>query len=382
MEPSIVQPVKKDHAPRKLVITSVVVSVLCSLLLMLAVGSVLFATGTLRFGGSELQREVVASEGELIADLAAKVGPSVVSIRTSQSAPTVNDLFGSSRVVEGAGTGIILNTDGLVLTNKHVIPEGTTKVTVTLADGTKYDDVEVVGRDPLNDLAFVKIKNPKNLVPAKLGDSNSVRTGGKVLAIGNALGEFQNTVTSGIISGVGRPIEASDGNGATEQLTNLFQTDAAINPGNSGGPLVNFSGEVIGVNTAVAAEAQGVGFAIPINEAKSLIESVEQTGKISRPYLGVRYVMLTPDIAKQLDIDETEGAYVGERSIVADSPAQKAGLKSGDVIIKVNDTKLTQTSPLASVIGQHKVGEEVTLTVMRGGKEVQLKATLEEAPAA
>ncbi len=294
----------------------------------------------------------------------------------------MNDLFGSSRVVEGAGTGIILNTDGLVLTNKHVIPEGTTKVTVTLADGTKYDDVEVVGRDPLNDLAFVKIKNPKNLVPAKLGDSNSVRTGGKVLAIGNALGEFQNTVTSGIISGVGRPIEASDGNGATEQLTNLFQTDAAINPGNSGGPLVNFSGEVIGVNTAVAAEAQGVGFAIPINEAKSLIESVEQTGKISRPYLGVRYVMLTPDIAKQLDIDETEGAYVGERSIVADSPAQKAGLKSGDVIIKVNDTKLTQTSPLASVIGQHKVGEEVTLTVMRGGKEVQLKATLEEAPAA
>mgnify|MGYP000884197133 FL=1 len=330
------------------------------------------------------KRQTVVQEGEVIEDVAQKMGPSVVSIVTEQQS-TINSLFYGARTQtsKAAGTGLILDENGLILTNKHVVPEGTSAVEVVTSNGVSYKDVQIIGRDPLNDLAVLKVSNPKNFSPARLGDSEKVRTGQKVIAIGNALGQFQNTVTSGIISGMGRPIEAGDESGSSsEQLTNLFQTDAAINSGNSGGPLLNFNGEVIGINTAIAQDAENIGFAIPINEAKGIIESVKTSGKLSRPYIGVKYSSLNTSIAKQLNISVTKGAYIDtdSGSVVSGSPAEKAGLKGGDVITKVNDITLSDTISLTSAVGRFKVGDDVTLTVVRDGKTIELKVKLVEAP--
>ncbi len=264
------------------------------------------------------QKEVVLSESQLISQIASDVGPSVVSVNvTGQSTST--DLFGESQPQQqqSAGTGIILSSDGVIVTNRHVVPAGTTSVSVTLSDGTTFNNVQVIGRTSESDsldIAFLKIQNTNghNLVPAQIGDSSSMQVGDRVVAIGNALGQFQNTVTSGIISGYGRTVQASD-QGSTnggENLEDLFQTDASINPGNSGGPLVNSDGQVIGINTAVASDAQGIGFAIPINDVKGLIKTVLSTGKFVQPYLGVRYLSLTNDYAKQLNLSVTRGAYI------------------------------------------------------------------------
>ena len=257
---------------------------------------------------------------------------------------------------------------------------------MTLSDGTTYDNVTVVGRDPRDsvDIAFLKIKDVNNLTPAKLGDSSKVRVGEKVVAIGNALGQFQNTVTTGVISGLSRPIVAGDGSaGGTESLTNLFQTDAAINPGNSGGPLVNVNSEVIGINTAVAGQgAQNIGFAIPIDDVKGLISGVLETGKLQVPYLGVRYIQLDEDIAYEFNLDTTEGAYIwsgrdGAVTILPGSPAEKAGLKEKDIIVKVNDISINQN---VNALSNFRVGEVVTLTVVRDGQEITVPVTLEAAP--
>ncbi len=338
---------------------------------------------------TQVQKEVVDSQSQLISSIAKKVGPSVVSIDvTGQNSQT--DAFGFSRSVQqqSAGTGIILNSDGLIMTNRHVVPAGTGSVSVTLSDGTKLDNVTVVGRtndsDPL-DVAFLQIKDKKGktLIPAVLGDSAKMQVGDMVVAIGNALGQFQNTVTSGIISGYGRSVEAGDQT-SSETLQNLFQTDAAINPGNSGGPLVNSNGEVIGMNTAVAGSAQNIGFAIPINDLNGLIKSVESSGKLVRPYLGVRYVSLTDDIASQLGLSTKRGAYItssnGQPAIVPGSPAEKAGLKEKDIITKVNGTPVDENQSLTSLLGTHSVGDTVTLTIVRDGKEQTVNVKLEAAP--
>lgn len=333
------------------------------------------------------QTQIVSSESDLNATIAKNVSPSVVSINvTSQN--TYNDWFFGlgSTDSESAGTGIIISEDGYIITNKHVIPVNATSVSVTLSDGTVYEDVKVIGRDPRSsvDIAFLKIKDAKGLTPAKLADSSKVRVGEKVVAIGNALGQFQNTVTTGVISGLGRPITAADGTNA-ENLTNLFQTDSAINPGNSGGPLVNVNSEVIGINTAVAGgDAQNIGFAIPINDVKGTIASVLEKGKLEVPYLGIRYVDLTEEIAKQLDLEQTKGAYVyasaNQRAVLQNSPAEKAGLKKGDIITKINDVTLDKNNGLAATVGRFSVGEGVTLKVIRDGKEQTILATLEAAP--
>lgn len=323
-------------------------------------------------------KERVLAEGEVVSSVAKSVSPSVVSIVTEST--STNALFGTA-TQQGAGTGLVISKDGYVLTNKHVIPAGIRSVTVVLADGKTYDKVSVVGRDPINDLAFLKINGVSDLTPAKLGDSSNVNVGQKVVAIGNALGQYRTTVTSGIISGIGRPVTAGDSSGsATESLSNLLQTDAAINPGNSGGPLVNLNDEVIGINTAVAADAQGIGFAIPINDAKGLIDSVLATGKVNRPYIGVRYVMLDPAVAQQLGTSLTAGAYVGpgnQAAVMSGSPAEKAGLRAGDVITKVNGTVLSDTVSLASQVALHRPGDTITLTIMRDNKEIQVKVTLD-----
>lgn len=338
---------------------------------------------------TQVQKEVVDSQSQLISDIAKKVGPSVVSIDvTGQDSQT--NAFGFSQPVQqqSAGTGIILNSDGLIMTNRHVVPAGTSSVSVTLSDGTKLDNVAVVGRtndsDPL-DVAFLQIKDKKGktLTPASLGDSGKMQVGDMVVAIGNALGQFQNTVTSGIISGYGRSVEAGD-QSSSETLQNLFQTDAAINPGNSGGPLVNSNSEVIGMNTAVAGSAQNIGFAIPINDLNGLIKSVESSGKLVRPYLGVRYVSLTDDIATQLGVSTKRGAYItsgnGQPAIVSGSPADKAGLKEKDIITKVNGTPVDENHSLTSLLGTHSVGDTVSLTIVRDGKEQTVNVKLEAAP--
>jgi serine protease Do len=343
-------------------------------------------------GLNQASQQVIASESELISSIAENVGASVVSVNVvAQTRQTDFFGFSSPSQEEGAGTGIIISEDGYIITNRHVVPNGTTSVSVTLSDGTELDDVEVVGRtnenDPL-DVAFLKVKDTKGkkLVAAKLGDSSKVEVGDRVVAIGNALGQFQNSVTTGIISGYGRDVQASDASGNNpETLQNLFQTDAAINQGNSGGPLVNVNGEVIGINTAVAGgEAQNIGFSIPINDAKGLVKSVLEKGKLERPYLGVRYVALTDDYAYQYNLSVKRGAYIapsrGQPSVLPNSPASKAGLQEKDIIIKIDGTNIDEKNSLASLVGRKTVGEDVTLTIIRDGKEQDVKVKLEAAP--
>lgn len=368
------------------------------LLLMLSLGTGFFGgwlgakhqTQTGLGTNSAVNRQVILNESQLISEIAKAVGPSVVSVNVT-STGTATDFFGFGQQIQqaSAGTGFIVSADGVIMTNRHVVPSGSGTVSVTLSDGTELNDVEVLGRtndsDSL-DVAFLKVKDKKGktLVPVKLGDSSKMQVGDKVVAIGNALGQFQNTVTAGIISGFGRSVEAGDASGS-ETLQNLFQTDAAINQGNSGGPLVNINGEVIGMNTAIAGgSAQNIGFAIPIGDIQGLIKSVLATGKLERPYLGVRYVLLNDDYAYQFNLETKRGAYIapstGQSSIISGSPAEKAGLKEKDIITKVDGTAVDQTNSLISLLGKHSVGDEITLTIVRDNKEQTLKAKLEAAP--
>lgn len=327
-------------------------------------------------GNSYDGNKIVTQEEEDIAAVASKVAPSVVSIVTS--AQTMS--FYGAQTQEGAGTGIIVSGDGYVLTNKHVI-QNSQSVAVVTSDGVKHNDVKVIGTDPLNDVAYLKISGVNGLKPAELGDSSSVRIGQKVVAIGNSLGQYQNTVTSGIISGTGRPVAAqSEEGGKVETLTDLLQTDAAINPGNSGGPLTNLAGQVIGINTAIAQGAQSIGFSIPINATKGTLKGVLANGKVTRAYVGVNYLSITPDVADEYKLSVRSGAYVladGDRkAVVADSPADKAGIKDKDIITKVNDIDVGDKGSVASLIGEYAPGETVQMTLLRDGKTMTVNIIL------
>lgn len=316
-----------------------------------------------------------------IAEVADKVSKSVVSIVTSTK---TTNFFGQVQDSAAAGTGIIATSDGYIITNKHVI-NGANKVTVVLDDGTTYEDVKVVATDPLNDVAYLKIDNVSDLAAATLGDSKTITVGQQVIAIGNALGMYQNTVTAGIISGTGRSVTASDGTGTnSETLTDMIQTDAAINSGNSGGPLVNAAGQVIGINTATSASAENMGFAIPISSAKGMLQQLIDNGKAERTYLGVYSVEITPEIAKNYNLPVSEGVYLYSPSsysaIVKDSPAAKAGLKDKDIITKVNGVSVGAAGSLANLIGEYKPGDTIQLTVVREGKETAVNVTLEGYP--
>ncbi len=337
------------------------------------------------------RQQYISNESNLISTIAKDVGQSVVSVDV-ESQVSGTDFFGFTHTQsqQSAGTGFIVSAGGIIVTNRHVVPDASDKVSVTLSDGTKYDNVQVIGRSNANsplDVAFLKIGDlkGKTLVPVTLADSSKVQVGDKVIAIGNALGQFQNTVTSGIISGFGRDVAAGDqGSTSSENLTDLFQTDAAINEGNSGGPLVDINGEVIGVNTAVASGAQNIGFSIPINDVKGLINDVLSTGSFQQPFLGVRYVSLTNDLANQFNVDVTRGAYIvsgdGQSAIITDSPADKAGLKEKDIITKVDNTAIDDKTSLTAALSKHKVGDEITLKVTRNGKTITLHTTLTAAP--
>ncbi len=292
---------------------------------------------------------------------------------------------GTSLQQVGSGSGFIVSSDGYILTNKHVVEDSAAQYTVLTNDGKKYT-AKVVAKDPIQDIALIKI-SATGLTPVTLGNSDGVELGQTSIAIGNALGEFRNTVSVGAISGLSRTVTAGDQlTSSSETLNNVIQTTSAINPGNSGGPLLNLKGEVIGIDTAVDTSAQSIGFAIPINDAKKDINSVLATGSIKVPYLGVRYVYVTPDLVKANNLSVGHGALVqgdsnGNPAIEPNSPAQKAGLQLGDVIISVDGVDVDdQNHTLSSLIQGYNVGDTVTLKVQRGKTVITVSATLAQYP--
>jgi serine protease Do len=280
----------------------------------------------------------------------------------------------------GGGTAFFISEDGMLLTNAHVVLDKEADYTVLTNDGKKYK-AKVLARDTVRDLAILKVEGGP-FPTLKLGDSDKLEIGQTVIAIGNALGEFRNTVSVGVISGLGRTVTASGG-GIIETIEDVIQTDAAINRGNSGGPLLNLKGEVIGVNFAMASGAENIGFAIPINKAKKDIEQVKKMGKIVFPFLGVRYVIITDEIQKENKLPINYGAWIvkgekGESAIFPGSAAEKAGLKEGDIILEFNGEKITSQNPLAKIIMKYNPGDKVTLKVLRKNKEFSVEVILGE----
>ncbi len=295
--------------------------------------------------------------------------PSVVSIWTET---TTYDFFLRAVPQEGAGTGVIFDAEGYVMTNNHVV-EGAESISVTLVDGRTFD-ATLVGNDSSTDLAVIKIEGT-DLPVARLGDSSKLKVGEWVIAIGNALAlKGGPTVTEGIVSCIGRSIQESNGT----VLYDLIQTSAAINAGNSGGPLINLAGEVMGINTAVASQAEGIGFAISINSAKSVISDLKSYGKVIRPWLGVSVYTVTPSFASQYGLSVTEGVLVTKVS--GGSPAEKAGLRSGDVIVRLDGEKVTTAEEAIQAIGAHKIGDQISITYVRNEAENTVSATLAESP--
>lgn len=341
----------------------------------------------------------IVSEESVVISVVKKVSPSVVTIAEDipQQTYAQPDLgpFGSffgapdqlpdqeqqPQGPQNIGSGFVVSTDGLIVTNKHVVSDSGGKYYVITNQGKKYT-VQKIYRDPLNDISIVKIDPSENggqgLVPVTLGDSSKLEVGQLVVAIGTPLGQFSNTVTTGIISGLGRGITAgSQYQGFVEELTNVIQTDAAINPGNSGGPLVNSTAQVIGVNTAVAQGGQNIGFALPINVIKESLKNFNATGQFNRPYLGVAYRLINREVAVMNSLPQ--GAYV--QQVIQGSAADKAGIKQGDIITKIDGTAIQEgQSDIAKIISGKKVGDSLTLTVWRDGKTQDVKATLEASP--
>ena len=312
-----------------------------------------------------------------VADVANRVSPAVVSILTTTEG---RGFFGQSQASSGAGTGMIVTKDGYVLTNKHVI-EGASEVTVVTDDGEMYEDVEVVGVDPMNDVAYLKIETKDDLPVVTLGDSKTITVGQQVIAVGNALGQYANTITAGIVSATGRTITAGDsGGGNVSTLNDMVQTDAAINLGNSGGPLVNAAGEVIGINTAVSSSGEGLGFAVPISSMKGMLARIIETGKAERAYIGVSYLTITAEVARKYDLDVTSGAFVyvegSGSAVVKDGPADKAGVGDEDIILAVNGSRVGRQGSVTSLIGEFAVGEMVDLRILRNGKEITVAVKL------
>ena len=310
-----------------------------------------------------------------IADVANSVSPSIVSVITETRTMSY---FGQAQSSTAAGSGIIVSRDGYILTNKHVV-DGSNNINIITDDGTTYTNVEIVTFDPLNDVAFLKIKDASDLKAATLGDSKTINVGQQVIAIGNALGTYQNSVTEGVVSGTNRSITATDQSYSSyESLTDMIQTDASINAGNSGGALVNAAGQVIGINTAVA-NGNGVGFAIPISSVKGMLSQVLDGKDAKRAYLGVYYTAITPTVAEQYHLPVKSGAYVYNESgaaILDGSPAAAAGIKDGDIITKVNGVEVGKSDSVSSLIGEYAPNDTVQFTVLRGSDEVALNVTL------
>ncbi len=304
------------------------------------------------------------------------------------SEPETPETAGDGELSEvSSGSGFIISADGLVVTNKHVVSDEEAEYVVILDDGTELE-AEVLDKDTLNDIALMQIIGDDDrlgdLPSLDFADSDLISVGDPVVAIGNALGEYSNTTTAGIISAIGREILAGGTGFGTETLVNLIQTDAAINPGNSGGPLLNMDAEIVGMNTAVDTTAAGIGFAIPSNDIATVVRSYQEFGRIVRPFVGVRYVPVSEGNMERLGVTVDHGVFIiGDQNaqlpgVVPDSPADKAGLKDGDVILSVEGKDLTGTFTLSNAIAGYLVGEKITLEIWRDGETLTATVTLEE----
>lgn len=339
----------------------------------------LFPKGKGGTGETIVKREILQEESVVI-DVAERISPAVVTVSVVSPKKKILEFspFGGFGFRDQGGeqdlaTGFIVSNDGLIVTNKHVVAGSGVQYKVSTKDGKDYD-VKKIYRDPANDLALLKI-DASDLQIITLGDSDKLKVGQFVIAIGTALGEFRHTVTTGVISGLGRGITTGDPfAGYVERLDNVIQTDAAINPGNSGGPLLNSSGQAIGINVAVAQGAQNIGFAIPINILKDSLGQFKQTGEFSRPFLGVRYLMISRETAIANALPR--GAYVQE--IVSGSPADQAGIKDGDVITKIDGEAIKEDGTLAVLVNKHKVGDRIEIEVWRNGEALKLSTILRE----
>lgn len=331
-----------------------------------------------------------------IIDVVEKVMPAVVSIIISKELPEIlqeqlpfGEIFyhipgkKGKKVQVGGGSGFIVSKNGIILSNKHVVIDPDAEYTVITSNGEKYK-AEVYARDEINDVAVLKV-NARNLPIIHLGDSNSLQLGQTALSFGNALGIFQNTVSGGIISGLSRHITAHTGIGAqTERLRGLIQTDAAINPGNSGGPLCDIEGNTIGINVAMVLGAENIGFAIPINAAKKDLDEIKKYGRIRRPFLGVRYFLIDPEIKERFKLPVDYGALVvkegipGDKAVVPGSTADKAGLREFDIVLECNNKKITIENPLSDFISDTAIGNKIKLKILRDGKQKLIETVLEE----
>ncbi len=328
-----------------------------------------------------------------IADFSGRTGPDIFPFDDffdfgfpEKQQPRSQDEVLGEKIVVGGGSGFLVSSDGMILTNRHVVDDTDATYTVTLSDQRTFEAL-VLAKDPVHDMALIKI-DAKDLPVVSLGDSDTLQIGQTVIAIGDALAEYHNTVTKGVISGVNRRVSAGNGLGRSEIIEEAIQTDAAINPGNSGGPLLNLQGEVIGINTAVTDPARGqlIGFAIPVNQAKRMVESVEQYGRIVRPWLGVRYTLVTKDFAKRNQMDIDYGALIvrGDApdllAVIPGSPADKAGFQENDIILEINNERIDENNSLARVISELALDDTVTIKVYHKGDIKEVKVTLKEFP--
>jgi S1-C subfamily serine protease len=332
-------------------------------------------TGTLNEPTGSSVSQVRIDESSAVITAVARVMPSVVVIQSMSGG-------GVAGGANGVGSGFIFNADGWILTNKHVV-EGADEIRVQLHDSRLFTG-RVVGIDTLTDLAIVKI-DATGLPVAPIGSSDELEVGQLAIAIGNPLGNFENTVTTGVVSGLGRHIQAGDGGASSEQLNNLIQTDAAINPGNSGGPLVNSAGAVIGINTAVNQDAQGIGFAIPIDVARPIMDLAVAGEPIARPWIGVRYVLVDRQLAADRDLSVDHGVLIdaganGAPAIIPGSPAEGAGLREGDIVVAVDGDPVDADHDLSTRILPHVPGDTVHLSVVRGGDTLDVSVTLGTLP--
>lgn len=359
-----------------------------------------------------IEKQSIFSQDSLVVSTVKKTNPAVVSIIISKEVPKYEtyidpnkeenpfgDLFpgfpgfnfnvpqyrqnGTEKRNIGGGSGFFVSSDGLIVTNKHVVDQKNVEYTVFTNDGKKHN-AKIVARDPVLDIALIKIEG-SGFPYLSLGNSDSLEVGQSVIAIGNALGEYRNTVSVGVISGLARSITAGDSFGNTEVLDHVIQTDAAINQGNSGGPLLDLSGNVIGVNVAIAQGSQNVGFALPVNSVKGSIESVKTTGKIIRPYLGVRYVVISAIMKEKNNLTVDYGVLIrrgsteSDLAVIPGSPADKAGIMENDIILEIDGVKLDDKANLSSIVRGKKIGQVVNLKILHKGAEKNVQVTLEAA---
>ncbi len=352
------------------------------------------------------EQESMVKEDAVVIDTVDKTSPAVVSVVISQDVPKLqqgmtnpfgfpffmmpqdNQGDGSSdqspteKQTVGQGSGFLVSSDGLIVTNKHVVSAMTADYTVITTDGKEFP-AKVLARDPNRDIALIKI-DAKDEPFLKLGNSDDAKVGQTVVAIGNSLGEFTNTVSKGIISGLKRNLVAGSDAGGNERLSNIIQTDAAINPGNSGGPLLDISGNVIGVNVAMAQGAQSIGFAIPANQIKKIIDQVQSTGKITTAFLGIRYLILTPDVQKANSLPLDHGALIlrGERmtdfAVIPGSPADKAGLVENDIVLEIDGVTIDENHQIADLVADHNPGDTLQVKIWHKGETKTVSIVVEE----